>query len=385
MTRWQLRNNIPIATRSAPARPRLRVGIASAHVHNHSVWNAIVKGWLETIDRHRFEIEVFHLGTEKDAQTDFAIARCDRFTHGDMNLNDWAAAIGERELDVLIYPEVGMDITTPRLASMRLAPVQIAAWGHPETTGLPTIDYYLSAECFETADSQAHYTERLVPLPNLGCYYAPQSVADERRDLGKFGIDAGSPLFICPGTPFKYAPQHDRVFVDIARRLENARFVFFTFEPVPLLSRRLRERIAKAFAGGGLDCSKHLVFVPWQSRAGFYAILRQADAFLDTIGFSGFNTAMQAIECGLPIVTREGRFMRGKFASAILHRMQLGELVSDSDESYVECAVRLVQDRQYNATVRERIRQSRQILYRDSAPIHALEDFLAGLRTGAST
>lgn len=354
----------------------MRVGIVSAHIYTHSVWNAIVKGWLEQIDRRRFEIEVFHLGNSQDAETDFASSHCDLFTQGDRRLDEWAATIGERKPDVLIYPEVGMDITTPRLASIRLAPVQIAAWGHPETTGLPTIDYYLSAEAFETDNSQNHYTERLVTLPNLGCYYAPEEPAVEAEASPVHSGDIGAPLFVCPGTPFKYAPQHDDVFVQIARRLKNARFVVFTYAPVPLLSKRLAERIQKAFAAEGLDYSQHVEFIPWQSKAGFFSVLRTADVFLDTIGFSGFNTAMQAIECSLPLVTREGRFMRGRFASAILNRMQLGELVAKDKQTYVECAVRLAQDHKYNARIRERIVSSRPILFRDSTPIRALEDFL---------
>lgn len=35
---------------------------------------------------------------------------------------------------------------------------------------------------------------------------------------------------------------------------------------------------------------------------------------LDILRFSGYNTAVQAIECGLPRVTREGRFLRGRLA-----------------------------------------------------------------------
>ena len=47
---------------------------------------------------------------------------------------------------------------------MRLARVQATPWGHPETTGFPTIDYYLSAEALEPPNAAANYTERLVAL-----------------------------------------------------------------------------------------------------------------------------------------------------------------------------------------------------------------------------
>jgi len=57
--------------------------------------------------------------------------------------------------------------------------------------------------------------------------------------------------------------------------------------------------------------------------------------FLNTIGFSGFNTAIQANECALPIVTIEGKFMRGRLASGILKRISMGELVTKSEAEYI--------------------------------------------------
>ena len=108
----------------------------------------------------------------------------------------------------------------------------------------------------------------------------------------------------------------------------------------------------------------------------FYGLLRHADAFLDTIGFSGFNTALQAVECGLPVVTREGRFLRGRLASGILKRMGLTELVAQSDEDYVALAVRLARDTDYREQVRNRVAESRHMLFEDIEPIRALEDFL---------
>jgi predicted O-linked N-acetylglucosamine transferase (SPINDLY family) len=98
--------------------------------------------------------------------------------------------------------------------------------------------------------------------------------------------------------------------------------------------------------------------------------------FLDTIGFSGFNTAMQAVECGLPIVTREGRFLRGRLASGILKRMGLPELVAQSEEDYVTLAVKLARDTEYREHIRSRIAASRHLLFEDVAPIRALEAFL---------
>ncbi len=261
---------------------------------------------------------------------------------------------------------------------MRLAPAQVVAWGHPQTSGLPTIDYFVSAEAFEPADGAAHYRERLVALPNLGCCYEPLAPPDVEPDWAALGVDADAPRLICAGTAYKYLPEHDHVFVEIAQRLGRCQFLFFV-DMAPRLSRLLEDRLHLAFRAKGLDARRHVRFLPWQSRPAFFGLMRNADVYLDTIGFSGFNTAMQAIECGLPIVTCEGRFMRGRLAAGVLRRMGMDELVARDARSYVDLAVRLGDDFAHRADVRGRIAARRNVLFGDLAPVRALEGFLAGL------
>jgi predicted O-linked N-acetylglucosamine transferase (SPINDLY family) len=356
-------------------RGTIRVGIVSAQIRDHSVWNAIAKGWCRHLDRGRFDLDLFHLGSRYDQETLAAKSMDLNFVQGGRDLRQCVDMILERQPDVLLYPEIGMDAMTAKLASLRLAPVQAAGWGHPETTGLPTIDHYLSAEDFEPANAQEHYAERLVALPHLGCCYHALPVECVEPDLAALGIHEESPLLVCPGTAFKYQPRNDGVFVEIARRLERCRMIFFTQQP-QYLSEKLRQRLMEVFARAGLEFERHVIFVPNQPRAAFYGLMKRADLFLDTIGFSGFNTAMQAIECGLPIVTREGRFLRGRFASGILKRMGLPELVAATEEEYIELAVKLALDAGYRGEIRARIAASRDVLYEDTAPVCALEEFL---------
>jgi predicted O-linked N-acetylglucosamine transferase (SPINDLY family) len=374
MAQWRAREGLPDPAPRPDSGP-IRVGIVSRYFHSHSVWNAIVKGWFQEIDRERFQLLAFCLGTAQDSETTFAKSHAAHFEAGNLDLGQWVRAILAQQPDVLIYPEVGMDPLTARLASLRLARVQVATWGHPETTGMPTIDYYLSGRDLEPPGAQRHYTERLVELPNVGCCFEPWRAEPEAPDLGRWGIEPDAPLLLCPGTPFKYAPQHDHVYVEIARRLGRGRLLFFGHS-VAALSEKLSRRLAAAFAAGGLDFDRFVSFIPWQSRPAFYGLLRRADVFLDTIGFSGFNTAAQAIECGLPIVTREGRYLRGRLASGILKRIGAGDLVAPSEEDYVRQAVQLVQDRSYRERVRGRIAEGRHLLFHDAAPIRALERFL---------
>lgn len=373
MRRWserqQLRLELP------PKRSRVRVGIVSAHIFEHSVWTALIKGWVRHLDRARFDVDVFHLGRTQDLETLFARSHASHFEQGPKGLRDWVDVILGRQPDVLIYPEFGMDGMSGKLGSLRLAPVQAASWGHPETSGLPTMDYYLSAEAFEPPGAPRCYSERLVTLPGSGCCCEESSVTAVKPDLDRLGIDSELPILICPGTPFKYAPQHDWVFPAIARLLGRCQFVFFMHPPAHL-SQKMHRRLKVAFERDGLVFERYVVVIPWQPRAAFHGLMKRANLYLDTIGFSGFNTAMQAAANGLPIVTREGRFMRGRLASGLLKQMRLPELVAHSEAEYVAIAARLIQDVEYSRQIRARIEGARASLYEDIAPIRALEEFL---------
>lgn len=375
MGRWQ--EAAGLHPRGARRPGPLRVGVVSQYFRHHSVWNALVKGWFQQLDRERFELQGFCLGAESDAETELARGRAARFVQGPIPLRAWVEAILEAQPDVLIYPEVGMDPTTVRLASLRLAPLQAATWGHPETTGLPTVDCYFSAAALEPAAARDYYVERLVALPNLGCYLEPSALPAIETDLARWGLSTDLPLLLCPGTPFKYAPEQDRLYVEIARRLGPCQLCFFICGNAAL-SEKLRRRLLDAFAQAGLAFDRHVRFLPWLAPAEFYALMRRADAMLDTVGFSGFNTALQALECSLPVVGYEGRFLRGRLASGMLRHLGLDELVATDERAYVGLAVSLATENERRARLRQRIAAARPRLYHDTAPIRALEAFLAG-------
>jgi predicted O-linked N-acetylglucosamine transferase (SPINDLY family) len=107
--------------------------------------------------------------------------------------------------------------------------------------------------------------------------------------------------------------------------------------------------------------------------------LRSADLYLDTIGFSGFNTVIQALECGLPVVSCRGRFMRGRLGSGILERLSLSNLVADSPRSYIDLVVWLAKNRHSLSQVRDQLRTKLPSAYRDQSAVDKLEEFLLSI------
>jgi len=373
MAHWQVLNRLEIKGKENDTH-KIKIGIAGEQIRDHSVWNAITRGLVLNLDPKKFEVHLFHLGKISDEETKLAQSKATTYTRDHTSLLDWANAVLGKSLDVLIYPEIGMHSLTTQLANLRLAPIQIAAWGHPETTGLPTIDYFISAKYFEQDQSQLAYSEQLVQLPNLGCFYSCSPVSQVDFALSKFRLDTQGPILLCPGTLYKYAPQYDWVLVEIVKRIGICKLVFFSQQENLMLL--LKVRLEKLFEKAGLKLEDYVIFLPWLNREEFYGLMRCSDVFLDTIGFSGFNTAMQAIECALPIVTLEGQFMRGRLATGILKRMGMLELIAQTEQDYIELAVSLALDKGRRKAVSEKIVRARDILYGDMEPIEALEEFL---------
>lgn len=357
----------------------ISVVIVSGNVHDHAVWTAIVRGWCSDFDRSRFRLSIVYTDTVVDEETVAARAAVERFVEGRRDLGTWVDAIVDLRPDVLIYPEVGMDRTCIKLASLRLAPVQVAAWGHPETTGMPSIDYFLSADAFEPSTAQDNYRERLVRLPGIGTRYQALNVEAIHADLRELDLDPDRPIALCPATPYKFLPQHDWTFAAIARNAPTCQLVLVTDNIAPYLSDLIARRLRAAFDVEKVDYDRHVRFIDRQTRPRYFSLMRQSSIYLDTIAFSGFNTAMQAFECGLPVVTVEGRFLRNRFASGLLRQMGLDELIATDAKAYVDKAIMLLTDAALLAATRSKITERFPALLDRNDSIRGLEAFLASV------
>jgi predicted O-linked N-acetylglucosamine transferase (SPINDLY family) len=105
--------------------------------------------------------------------------------------------------------------------------------------------------------------------------------------------------------------------------------------------------------------------------------MEAAAIMLDTLDFSGFNTALQAVEQGLPYLAFEGQYMRGRLASSMFRLMDLPDLVATSYDDFAQKAVGLAADPIRLNQLSSDIRSRRHILFRDESPVRALESFLA--------
>jgi CRISPR-associated protein Csy1 len=370
-------------SRHSPAGRRIRVGFISSFLRQCTVGNYFMR-WTTGIDRARFEVGVYRIGSRRDAVTVEIEAACDRAVALTGTLAEMAGRIRADEPDILVFPEVGMDSRTFLLAALRLAPVQCAAWGHPVTTGLPNVDYFLSCEAMEPPGAQAHYSERLVTLPGIGTHYERPNCPSVGSRAG-FGLPPDKTLYLFPQSLFKIHPDND---VLMARVLAgDPRGVVVLFEDRhPDLTARFLSRFDAALAAHGLDAETRRVVLPNLSHDDYLRVNRLCDLMLDSLYWSGGNTALDALACGLPLVALPAETMRSRQSMAMLRFCGLEELVAADQDDYVRIALRLGRDSQLRSVFRERLTDAVKTLFGRAEPVKSLELFLdAVIRPGFRT
>lgn len=358
----------------------LRVGLVSGFFRWHTIWKLFLRGWIGGLDPARVTLTAYATQAPDEA-TAARLRECGVRLVVAQSFEQVARTVRTDANHVLLWPEVGMDPLAARLACLRLAPVQCVSWGHPVTTGLPTMDVFLTSDLMEPPGEAARYTERVVRLPGLGIAYPPLPVPAEPADFAAHGIPDEAPLYLCCQYLSKYLPQHDRLLARIARRVPGARFAFIAIRR-PVLEAILRARLEAAFAAEGLRAGDHVVILPYMQPGVYAALNDRADVYLDTIGWSGGNTTLEAVAHGLPVVTLPGPFMRGRHSAAILTHLGVGETIARDEEDYVEIAVRLGTDAAWRAEVSRRTRAGLPRLFEDTTPLRALEDALDALARG---
>ncbi|MBN8480270.1 MAG: tetratricopeptide repeat protein [Xanthomonadales bacterium] len=351
-------------------RGRVRVGFVSAELRAHTI-TRYFGSWIEQLDRRRFEVHAWHLGAVHDALTARIAAGVHAFyACADTPIEALATLIRSAQLDVLVYLEIGMDSRQSVLGSLRLAPVQCAAYGHPATTGLHGIDVFLGADAAEPAGAQAHYRERLERLPGLGVAFEPPPPAGDGTWLPR---SPGRPTLMCLQSLFKLVPAFDDLLARIVAATD-ATVVFF--ESPPALGERFLARAGARLAAHGLDPGRHLVLLGRRSHADYLGGIAAADVVLDSTVFCGGATSLDALSVGTPLVTLEGEFMRGRQGAAMLRLIGADALVATTPDDYVRIAIELCRDEALRAHWRDHLLRRAPELFARADAVPALEAFL---------
>ncbi|HEX7642385.1 MAG TPA: tetratricopeptide repeat protein [Burkholderiaceae bacterium] len=351
---------------------RIRVGFISKFMYSHSIGRT-TRGLLAELDRNRFHVSALFVPPfVKDATSDFICEHADVHVVLPPTLEAARKAIGGLELDVLFYQDIGMDAYTYYLAFSRLARVQCLSFGHPDTTGIPNMDYFVSCENFETEDAAGHYSEQLFLLRGIGSlayYYRPAPPAPE-KNRAYFGLADTAHLYLCPQTLFKLHPDFDAILGGILRADPGAEIVLID-AGAGAWGSILRARFAESIP----DVAHRIRFLPGMSPDDFVALLATGDVVLDTPYFNGMNTSLEAFSVGTPIVTMPTAMQRGRHTYGMYRHMGMLDCVVDNPAQYIELSVKLGTNKIFRDFIKEKILARCHLLYEDIKVVREFERF----------
>lgn len=355
-------------SKSPKAKPRL--GIISSHLYQHSVTHLLQRALKTLLQSDDFESFVFYrprIQTDADEFTQELKDLADHFFYLHLQVPETARQVARQNLDILIYPDVGMEAFNYLMALHRLAPHQLVLPGHPVTTGMPTMDYFISGKSLETPTSDTLYSETLIRLPGLPDY-EPVTVPEpaSRQDLG---LPEGH-LYFCPMTLFKIQPSFDAILAELLKRDPQARILLLSYKNN--LHLQLRQRLTQNL---GAKLTERIHFLPWSTRSIFFQRLMAVDAVIDSFYFGGGNTSYQALGLGVPIVTLNQPWNKGRWTQAMYQLMGVEGLVAESTQEYVQLAIKLATDREWQAQKRAEILAKKDILFDNPTWSEALLQF----------
>jgi predicted O-linked N-acetylglucosamine transferase (SPINDLY family) len=361
-----------VASRASRNR-KIRVGFISKFMRHHSIGRTTV-GLIEQLSRDEFKaIALFVPPFFPDSISERIRDRSDASYVLPANLAEARELIAGLELDVLFYQDIGMEPFTYFLAFSRLAPVQCTSFGHPDTTGIPNIDYFVSSSLFEPEDAQQDYSERLHLIPDAGTlafYERPAMGTEVPMSRYEAELPARAHVYVCPQTVLKLHPDFDPVLAGILNKDPDAMVVLIQPD-IPRHGQLLMERFRTSLG----ELSERVIMVPSRRREEFIRLLAACDVMLDTIHFNGMNCTLEALSIGLPVITLPSGLQRGRHTLGMYRRMGWTELVAESADDYVRIAVRLGTDPKARASARREILQRCDVLFSDENVVRGFEAF----------
>jgi predicted O-linked N-acetylglucosamine transferase (SPINDLY family) len=255
--------------------------------------------------------------------------------------------IADQQFDIIVYPEIGMCSKNRWIAFSRLAPIQIATWGHSDTSGLPNIDYFVSSKYFNSPDDQDHYSEKLILFNSLGTYYHDickglkqhpefanhDSTAFREKIIEKTGVKNPN-IYGCLQSFFKTHPSFVKMLDDILKMDPNGVIMILSAKDGDLDTEKHMKYI-----NAGITHNDRLHFVHQSPFTQHTLDITNCDLILDYFPFGGFNSTIESFSLGKICITRPGRRISGKFTQGLYEKMGITEFICKTHEEYVKKAV----------------------------------------------
>ncbi|MBN8530416.1 MAG: SEC-C domain-containing protein [Alphaproteobacteria bacterium] len=361
--------------KGAEDRP-VRLGMVSEYFYSHSV-GKYMNRLFTALRENGFEVHAFSFGGRQDAGKLELARNCNSFTDLPVTAALAKDVIAAKQLDILLYPDIGMNSFSYFLSFYRLAPVQCLLAGHPITSGVDTVDYYISTSLLEPENAQEHYSEKLLTLPHFTAWADKPTLPATWVGKKEIGFPERGHVYFCPMTIYKIHPDFDEGVKAVLERDPEGHAVFVIPDSETYRADQVRDRLVAKL---GADLMRRVLFIPWLKPDAFFSALHHADVVIDSFHLGGGTTFYSIFAAGTPFVTLPGELMRGRIGLAMAKLLGIeDEAVATSVVDYAEKAVRLASDAKLREAVRGKILTNSESLFGNTGSSLELAELLKSL------
>ena len=318
---------------------KIKIGFVSEFFTDHTI-GKLFKDLIFSLDLKFFDVVIYH--SSKTKKGEIFEEFLNKNTKGFKNeilpnkLIDKIKILEKEKFVILFYPDIGMSIEFYFLSLVRLARYQIMSWGHPETTGSESIDYFLCSKNLISENSDKFYSEKFLIIDKLPMIYNKPIIENklDDKDISKKNI------YSCPQTLFKFHPDFDDYLFDILKK-DKKGILYLIKDTHKVYYLKLLERFKK---NKNFD-SDRVIFLDPLNLNQFINHLGTSSVLLDPIYFGSGNSFHESMFYGTQTVTCPSKYIKSRIVSAAYIQMEVKKppIVKNKDD-YVSKAIEIAND-----------------------------------------
>jgi predicted O-linked N-acetylglucosamine transferase (SPINDLY family) len=336
--------------RRDPQRP-LRIGYVSGDFVRHPV-GFLLRDILRYHDKQAFSIHCFSMVIRSDDVLPELRAAADSWEDiFHLSDDEVVELIRAAEIDILVDLSGHTAFHRLTVFALKPAPLQAEWIGYFHSTGMATIDYFITDPFTSPAGSGQLFSEVPLHLPHTRFCYGPPDYAPD-----VVALPALTKGFVTFGSFNRLPKLTDETLCawsQIVRAVPDSRLVI---KSGALSESLVRERLLARLASLGIEA--HRVDLREAStHANMLAEYGDIDIALDTFPFNGGMTTLEALWMGVPVVTLAGDTVVSRQTFSALANLGLDQQLAFADwPAYVAGAVQLAADVQGLAELRQQMR-----------------------------
>ncbi|WP_315749706.1 MULTISPECIES: tetratricopeptide repeat protein [unclassified Bradyrhizobium] len=315
---------LPLGERNLDPDRRLVVGYVSSDFREHSA----ALGFLPILrhhDRAKFEIVAYSCSPTRDAKTELCRSLVDRWVEAWQLTDDKLdEQIRADKIDILVDlsgHSAGHRLT---LFARKPAPIQVSAVGSVTGTGLPVMDYLLADAVTIPAAVRHLFAEKIYDLPSLITIEPPPPIPPSPLPMLRNGhVTFGS---------FNRADKFSEPTLALWSKLMAATpGSMIVVKNHAMNDPLLRDGLIARFVAHGI-AAERVRCVGKTSREEHLATFADIDIALDPFPQNGGISTWEALQMGVPVVTKLGSTPSARAGGAIVKAVGLDAWVADDDE-----------------------------------------------------